>query len=91
MDIILKFVEECVSTFYCFFNYGKSNTEKMLPFCRPSVEKFIFNKLYFLVYDIYNIKFAEENRKFSLQQEALLKNFSLKEIMDYLEVNPCLY
>jgi hypothetical protein len=63
----------------------------MLPFCRPSVEKFIFNKLYFVVYDIYNIKYSEENKKFTLQQEALLKNFSIKEIMDYLEVSLSLY
>ena len=86
MDEILKFVEECVSTFYCHFNYGKSKTENMLPFCRPSVEKFIFNKLYFCLFEIYKFKFANENMKFSNQQQCLSNKFSIKEIMDFLEV-----
>lgn len=87
MEKILKFVEECVSTFYSVFNYGKSVNEKMLPYCRPSVEKFIFNKLYFILIEIYNIRYFDENNKFSCNQEALKKNYTINEILDYLEVN----
>ncbi len=86
MEEILKFVEECVVTFYSFFNYGKSNTEKILPYCRPSVEKFIFNKLYFILYEIYNIKYHDENNKFSTKQVSLMKNYTIDQIMEYLEV-----
>lgn len=83
---VLKFVEECVSTFYLYFNCGKKDTESMLQFCRPSIEKFLFNKLYFLIYDIYNIKFEEDNKKFSDNQTQILKKYSPIQIMKLLEV-----
>ena len=86
MGDIIKFIEECVYSFYCNLNYGKSNTAIILPYCRPSVEKFIFNKLNFLLYDIYNIKFTKENTIFSAHQKALQSNYSIVEILDYLHV-----
>jgi hypothetical protein len=86
MEEVLKFIDECVSTFYCYFNYGKPNTEKILPFCRPAVEKFIFNKIYFLLSDIYNCKYKNENKAFNDQQIKIRSTLSLAEIMNYSEV-----
>jgi hypothetical protein len=86
MEDIMKFIEECVSTFFCYFNFGKSNTEKMLPYCRPAVEKYIFNKIYFLLYDIYNRKYEEENQKFVFKQNRIRVKLKTEEIMDFLEI-----
>jgi hypothetical protein len=86
MEEIVKFIEDCVSTFYCYFNFGKSNTEKMLPYCRPAVEKFIFNKLYFLLYDIYNKKYEEENKNFLVNQNNIKVKMSVEQVMDFLEI-----
>ena len=86
MEEIVKFINDCVSTFHCYFNFGKSNTEKMLPYCRPAVEKFIFNKLYFLLYDLYDKRYEEENRKFVINQNNLKVKLSVEKIMDYLEI-----
>ncbi len=86
MEEIVKFIEDCVSTFHCYFNFGKSNTEKMLPYCRPAVEKFIFNKLYFLLYELYNKRYEDENNKFLESQNKINNKYSVEEIMDYLEI-----
>ncbi len=86
MEEIVKFIEDCVSTFHCYFNFGKSNTEKMLPYCRPAVEKFIFNKLYFLLYDLYNKRYEEENKKFLDKQNKINSKLNVEKIMDYLEI-----
>jgi hypothetical protein len=86
MEEIVKFIEDCVSTFHCYFNFGKSNTEKMLPYCRPAVEKFIFNKLYFLLYELYDKRYEDENNKFLDSQNKINNKYSVEEIMDYLEI-----
>ena len=87
MEEVLKFIDECVSTFYCYFNYGKPNSEKILPFCRPSVEKFIFNKVYFLLSDIYNARYFNDNKAFNDKHDKIKASMTLEEIMAYSEVN----
>lgn len=83
MEQILNFAEETISTFHSDYNYGK--TEQMLVYCRPAVEKFLFNKIYGELYDMYNYKFAEENIKF-LQKIDRIKNLGIDKIMEFLEV-----
>ena len=87
MQAILKFIDSCVGTFFCYFNYGKSNTEKMLPYVRPAVENIIFKKLSDVVYETYNYKYFEENKKFIASQKNIRENMTTEEIMDYLEIN----
>lgn len=87
MESILKFIETCVSAFFCYFNYGKSATEKMLPYVRPAVENILFKKLYDVLYDLYAEKFNEENARFKESQEKIRNQLSNDEIMEYLEIN----
>jgi len=87
MEQILKFVDVCVSAFFCYFNYGKSATEKMLPYVRPAVENIIFKKLSDVLFDLYSEKFAEENAKFKSSQINIRKQISNDQIMEYLEIN----
>jgi hypothetical protein len=86
MQELYKFTDDCVSTFYCYFNFGKSNTERMLPYCRPAVEKFIFNKIYPFIYDIYNFKHQEENKIFLINQNIIKIQKSPIQILKDLEV-----
>ena len=81
-----RFSEECISTFYCYFNFGKSNTEKMLPYCRPAVEKFIFNKVYNILYDTYDLKYRDDNQKFMINQNIIKLKKSPTLILKALEV-----
>jgi hypothetical protein len=86
MQELYKFTDDCVSTFYCYFNFGKSNTERMLPYCKPAVEKFIFNKIYPLIYDMYNTKYQEDNKIFMINQNLLKIQKSPIQILRDLEV-----
>jgi len=86
MEEVLKFIDECVGTFYLYFNYGKSEKENVLPYCRHAVEEFIFNKVYFVLYDLYNFKFRKENQAFVEQLIKIKQNCSLNYIMDFSEV-----
>jgi hypothetical protein len=86
MKEICNFIDECVDTFYCYFNFGKTNTEKLLPYCRPAVESFIFNKLYFIIYELYNKKYEEENKVFTEKKTSIKENNSIETIMKYLEL-----
>lgn len=87
METVLKFIDSCVSAFFCYFNYGKSNTEKMLPYVRPAVENIVFKKLADVLIALYSYKFSAENLKFVEAQENIRLNMSTEEIMEYLEIN----
>lgn len=87
MEQILKFIETCVSAFFCYFNYGKATTEKMLPYVRPAVENIIFKKLSDTLIDLYTEKFKEENNKFKASQLNIKQQMTKEEIMEYLEIN----
>lgn len=86
MEELLKFIDECVNTFYCYFNFGKSNTEKMLPYCRPAVEKFIFGKINNLLCNIYNKKYDQENKKFMINQNNIKIKMTPFQIMAALDI-----
>lgn len=87
MESILKFINSCVSAFFCYFNYGKSNTERMLPYVRPAVENILFKKLSDIIYALYNCKYKAENEKFKKSQENIKKYMTTNDIMEYLEIN----
>ncbi len=45
MESVYLLVNEITETFFADFNYGKSETKQLMPYCRISVEKFIFDKV----------------------------------------------
>ncbi len=87
MEDILKFIHSCVSAFFCYFNYGKSNTEKMLPYVRPAVEHIIFKKLSDILEQLYSLRYSAENDMFKLSLENINKHMTSDQIMEYLEIN----
>jgi hypothetical protein len=54
-------INEVVDTLFSEFNYGKSETRRMMPFCRFSVEKYVFEKLYSRLFNMYKKKHKEAN------------------------------
>jgi hypothetical protein len=45
MERCLVVIHEIESALFREFNLGKAETRKMMPFCKVSVEKFIFDKV----------------------------------------------
>lgn len=45
MEGIITLVNEIVDSLFSDYNYGKSETKAVMPYCKISVEKYIFSKL----------------------------------------------
>lgn len=64
MESVYLLVNEITETFFADFNYGKSETKQMMPYCRSSVEKYIFDKVYGQLFGIYKQKFKSQSQRF---------------------------
>ena len=45
MESVVNMINQTIDTLFCEFNYGKSETRKMMPHCRAAVEMYIFEKV----------------------------------------------
>lgn len=79
-------VNETVFAFNSEYNLGKDTAKTLMPFCRPSVEKYIFSKLYDKLFTMYLIKNENEDTLFQNRQ-AQIRVFKPEDIMEYLGIN----
>lgn len=64
MQSIVTFVNETVKNFESGYNLGKEAQKDMLMHCRPTVEKYIFGKLYDKLFAMYKYKNEAVDIKF---------------------------
>jgi hypothetical protein len=86
LNSIQATVESTVETLFSHYNYGKKNTEKMMIYCRPAVEKYIYTKLHEKLIEIYKAKFEEQD-KIIEEKRKVVKNMSQAEIMKELQIS----
>ena len=85
MKKIVKVTEDCVSTFNSSYNNGNEDNNINLNF-RESTEQFLWNKIYFILFDIYKKKFYEKNIKFLQKQKEIKNNFNIDQIFEHLDI-----
>ena len=51
-------------------------------------EKFIFNKVYYQLYDLYKKRYEKENENYLEKKKLINEKYSIKQIMEYLEIRP---
>lgn len=56
LESIKETVEHAVEALFTHYNYGRANTERMMMFCRPAVEKYIYGKIFHVLLPIYVCK-----------------------------------
>ncbi len=78
-------VNETVKALFQQHNYGKSGTKDIMMHCRPSVEKYVFSRLYDRVYAMYKAKNAELDRSFE-QKRTETKSLSRAVLRAALKV-----
>ena len=90
MKEIIHMRNICDDIFSNYFNMGKSFrlNEETAKQSRNAIDNFIFNKLYFQLYELYNRKYKEENDIFLSKKKLITEKYSIKEIMDQLEIKP---
>jgi len=54
-------INDVVDNLFSEFNYGKNDTKYVMPYCRASVEKFVFTKLYESINAMYLDRFKNED------------------------------
>lgn len=86
MKLTLLLIKSSSDSLNNYFNFGKSNTENMLKYCRPACEKFIFNKIYFKLFELYDYKYSNTNQKLKEKIKVIKDKLSVEEIMIFLEI-----
>lgn len=83
MNEIIKIINTCDNTFNNYFNLGKNDLTKN---SKLAIEKYIFNKVYFQLFELYNKKYEKLNQDFVAKKSRILSEYSVNEIMDILEI-----
>lgn len=85
MKKIISVIDDCISTFNNYFNYAR---DKKIAYVNQAVDKYIFNKVYFILISIYNQRYKKDNEIFIEAKRKLKEMKAIDEIMDYLEIKP---
>jgi len=88
MKEIILMIRTCEDTFFNYFNFGKqkNKNENLLSYINPAIEKFLFNKLYFQLYELYQKKYEQENIDYINKKKLINEKFSIEDIMNFLEI-----
>lgn len=65
MEGIAMVVNETVNSFNSEYNLGKAVGKDLLHYCRPTVERYLFTKLYDKLFAMYAIKNEKEDKLFN--------------------------
>ena len=90
MKEIIQMRNKCENTFSNYFNMGQTfkYNETAQKNSKIAIEKFLFNKVYYQLYDLYKKKYERENELFLEKKKKINERYSIKEIMEYLEIRP---
>jgi Vacuolar sorting protein 9 (VPS9) domain len=80
---ILTIINDTVQTLHQQYNIAKKESRELLPFCKCSIEKYIYRKMHPKIMRLYIYKLKAEDAMFKQKKEALLKK-SKEEILNSL-------
>ena len=83
---IVNIIEESTNTLNSTFNYDDENLEDKAAFFSRASEQFILNKIYSVIYNIYNIKYKKDNEKYLHIKKEINNKLSINEICDKIGV-----
>ncbi|KAL4467787.1 hypothetical protein ABPG74_013122 [Tetrahymena malaccensis] len=88
MEGIIGLVNEIVDSLFSDYNYGKNETKSVMPYCKISVEKYVFGKLSQNLQSMYKFKYNDLDQAFSKKQKEILEKMSIIQIFKFLESKP---
>ena len=90
MKDIINMRNKCDNTFSNYFNMGKEfkKSENIQKNSKIAIEKFIFNKVYYQLYDLYKKRYEKENELYLQKKKKINEKYTIKQIMEYLEIRP---
>jgi len=84
MSDIIKIIENTTNTLNC--NYNVDNVNYNSNFYNTATEQFIFNKIYYYLYEIYDIKYKKCNEEFLLVKKDINEKLQIKDILINLNI-----
>ena len=90
MKEIINMRNKCDNNFSNYFNMGKEfqKNENIQKNSKIAIEKFIFNKVYYQLYDLYKKRYEKENENYLEKKKLINEKYTVKQIMEYLEIRP---
>ena len=85
MSDIIKLIEYTTNTLNC--SYNNDNINYNSNFYNSATEQFIFNKIYYYLYEIYNTKYQKNNDEFLSVKKDINENIQIKDILISLNIN----
>ena len=88
MKEIIETRNICNNTFSNYFNMGKAFrlNDEMAKQSLTAIDNFIFNKLYYQLYELYNRKYKKENEEFLAKKKIINAHYTIEEIMNILGI-----
>ena len=82
---IAKILEFCTNTLNS--TYNNINQEEDVSYLSLASEQFLFNKIYYIIYKIYDQKYEEQNNIFLQKQKEINEKLNINDIFKKLEIN----
>jgi len=88
MKEIIKIRNVCNDTFSNYFNMGKAFrlNDDIAKQSLNAIDNFIFNKLYYQLYELYDRKYKKENEEFLTKKKLINSCYTIEEIMNTLGI-----
>ena len=88
MKEIIETRNICNNTFSNYFNMGKAFrlNDDMAKQSLTAIDNFIFNKLYYQLYELYDRKYKKENEEFLSKKKIINAHYTIEEIMNILGI-----
>lgn len=88
MKKVVMEIDDCVKTFNTSFNSSEFKGEDNVhgSYVRQASEQFIFNKIYFLLFEIYKTKNNEDNMQFLAKKKEIQSKLTIDDIFKHLEI-----
>ena len=82
---IVKIIELCTNTLNSSYNNNQNND---ITYFSLASEQFLFNKIYYVIYDIYDKKYQKQNHDFLMKQKEINDKLDINEIFKKIGVKP---
>ena len=83
MTEVVKIIELCTNTLNSSYNNNQNND---ITYFSLASEQFLFNKIYYVIYDIYNKKYQNQNNEFLLKQKEINEKLNINELFTKIGV-----
>ena len=81
---VVKILELCTNTLNSSYNNYDYNND--ITYFSIASEQFLFNKIYYIIYDIYDKKYQKQNKDFLLKQKEINEKLNPQEILHKIGV-----